>query len=527
MIQKPIKTKLVIVLMLSGLLFVLAAAPIVIYLSYQNHWLQAKTQQARLVGAVKVSAAIAAFVGNEEIANDVIKGLLLDDEILAARIQGEKAFVAHMQANLMQDVQANTHTDYPLRSPTGENEVVGMLRVWSNDDLIYDRAIWAVVEAMTWTALMTFLLIMVVILAVNYLVGIPLKDLAQQIALIKPGEKQLIQLNKKNEGDEIGLVSSIVNNFLRITRHALDVERELRLQVERMDNHYRNIFSSTQVGIMVLDRNGIIIHHNPVLFEQFISSDKVSKETISTKPIFPEIFRHVDEAWNLVATAKKLRQSVSHDFELKNSIKSPCWVSAIISVNKNNEEKQEIVEVVLYDVTSRVLEASSAKRMAEEDPLTGLVNRRGCERILQDNLTTAGKTENIVVMLLDLDGFKAVNDSFGHAAGDTVLLVVAERLLGSVRVKTDTVGRLGGDEFLLIIEVESSRKEHVKGLAEKIIDCVSQPIKVAGFEPLTVGASIGIAFASHHKQLDELITAADKAMYEVKNSGKNNFAFAD
>ena len=97
-VKKPIKTKLVLVLILSGLLFVLAAAPIVIYLSYQNHWTESKTQQARLVGAVKVSASIAAFVGNDEIASDVIKGLLLDDEIVAARIQG--GIIIHSQQDM-------------------------------------------------------------------------------------------------------------------------------------------------------------------------------------------------------------------------------------------------------------------------------------------------------------------------------------------------------------------------------------------------------------------------------------------
>ena len=88
------------------------------------------------------------------------------------------------------------------------------------------------------------------------------------------------------------------------------------------------------------------------------------------------------------------------------------------------------------------------------------------------------------------------------------------------------MARLGGDEFLLILSVDNTRKENIEMLADKIIECISGPIKVTGFEPLTVGVSIGIAFAKDFNDLDALITAADNAMYKVKNAGKNNYSFA-
>ena len=126
-------------------------------------------------------------------------------------------------------------------------------------------------------------------------------------------------------------------------------------------------------------------------------------------------------------------------------------------------------------------------------------------------------------MFIDLDGFKAVNDTLGHDAGDYVLKQVAQRLLLSVR-ETDTVARVGGDEFLIIAS-EINAPENVEQIAEKVIQLVSRPIIFNG-QQAVVSTSIGIAlFPDHGEDMNQLIKLADEAMYKVKNSGKNNFRF--
>jgi diguanylate cyclase (GGDEF)-like protein len=126
-------------------------------------------------------------------------------------------------------------------------------------------------------------------------------------------------------------------------------------------------------------------------------------------------------------------------------------------------------------------------------------------------------------MFIDLDGFKDVNDTLGHDAGDYVLQQVAKRLLSCVR-ETDTVTRFGGDEFL-IIATEINAPENVVQIAKKVIHLVSQPIIFNGRQSV-VSASIGIAlFPDDGTDMDQLIKKADEAMYRVKKGGKNGFRF--
>ena len=151
-------------------------------------------------------------------------------------------------------------------------------------------------------------------------------------------------------------------------------------------------------------------------------------------------------------------------------------------------------------------------------------------RLAMDRLTSALNMahrykKSAAVMFIDLDGFKTVNDTLGHDAGDYVLKQVAQRMLACVR-ETDTVARVGGDEFL-IIATEINSPDNAAQIAEKVIQTVSQPIVING-QQATVGTSIGIAiFPDHSDDMDRLIKLADEAMYKVKNAGKNSYRFVD
>jgi diguanylate cyclase (GGDEF)-like protein len=128
-------------------------------------------------------------------------------------------------------------------------------------------------------------------------------------------------------------------------------------------------------------------------------------------------------------------------------------------------------------------------------------------------------------MFLDLDGFKKVNDTLGHESGDQVLIATAKRIQQEMR-ETDTIARIGGDEFI-IIQSDLSKIRDVKTIATNIIKKVSQPVLIDQNE-VVVSASIGIAlYPGDGATSDELMRAADKAMYEVKRSGKNSFGFAN
>ncbi len=178
------------------------------------------------------------------------------------------------------------------------------------------------------------------------------------------------------------------------------------------------------------------------------------------------------------------------------------------------------------DITARKLAEEKIRHMATHDGLTDLPSLSLAKDRLSMALGMARRHKNLTaVMFIDLDGFKAVNDTLGHDAGDDMLKQAAQRLLACVR-ETDTVARVGGDEFLIIATGLHSSDDAAQ-IAEKAIHLVSQPVTLNGKQAV-VGASIGIAlYPDQAEDIDQLIKQADKAMYRTKTSGKNGFCFAN
>ncbi len=165
------------------------------------------------------------------------------------------------------------------------------------------------------------------------------------------------------------------------------------------------------------------------------------------------------------------------------------------------------------------------QELALHDPLTGLPNRRLLEDRIETTLQHALRNgRKAAVMYLDLDGFKSINDTHGHAYGDEILKLVAQRLVGSSR-KEDTVARVGGDEFVIVLG-EVCGLNDAREPASKLIEVVSEPYIVQGLT-LRLSTSIGIAlFPDDANTVGDLIHAADNALYDAKRSGKNRFCAA-
>jgi diguanylate cyclase (GGDEF)-like protein/PAS domain S-box-containing protein len=171
----------------------------------------------------------------------------------------------------------------------------------------------------------------------------------------------------------------------------------------------------------------------------------------------------------------------------------------------------------MRDVTDRHAAESEVRFLAHHDPLTQLANRVEFHARLEQHLG-AGRREPVAALFADLDHFKLVNDSMGHAAGDRVLEVAAQRLAAHASPH-DVVARLGGDEFALMLGNARSA-EAAMVLAKRIVEDLSQPIEVEG-RMIQMGASVGVALAPDHADnADELLRAADMALYEAKSAGR-------
>jgi diguanylate cyclase (GGDEF)-like protein len=168
-------------------------------------------------------------------------------------------------------------------------------------------------------------------------------------------------------------------------------------------------------------------------------------------------------------------------------------------------------------------------RLAWQDQLTKLPNRPYFRDRLSQMLATAARSgRQVALLLFDIDGFKAVNDTLGHEAGDRLLREIAERVGRRVR-QADTFARVGGDEFVILLEIGHDKFDAIP-VAETVVTTIAE-IGTFADRGIRVGASVGIArsgsVANRERVADELLIEADRAMYEAKRSGKGRYKFAD
>lgn len=193
----------------------------------------------------------------------------------------------------------------------------------------------------------------------------------------------------------------------------------------------------------------------------------------------------------------------------------------LIIVNQALEEEVRERQAIEQELIDTKIEGDATRHEALHDPLTGLPNRFLFSDRLEHGLIQANRNGwSLAVMFIDLDKFKSVNDTYGHAAGDVVLQTVARRLSDATRGQ-DTVSRHGGDEFLVVL-LEIKDKAAVAAIAEKILRAVGQPCSIennSNPQILNMELSIGIAiFPGDGESAADLVACADKAMYEAKKS---------
>jgi len=194
----------------------------------------------------------------------------------------------------------------------------------------------------------------------------------------------------------------------------------------------------------------------------------------------------------------------------------PAWEHVAPVLNEHGQVVQRVV--TFTDISALRLAESKVRHLAFHDALTGMGNRYQ----LRESLAELHEGESACLMFLDLDGFKVINDSLGHDAGDCLLKVIADRLVGMLR-HGDVGIRLGGDEFVLLLR--HLEPDQVGNVAQRVLDVVRAPIDMAPSGSMQVSASLGIAmFPRDGTDPDGLLRSADIAMYAAKGAGRNRFA---
>ncbi|MEP7382721.1 MAG: EAL domain-containing protein [Gemmatimonadota bacterium] len=287
----------------------------------------------------------------------------------------------------------------------------------------------------------------------------------------------------------------------------------------------RVVFEHASVGIALLGRDAGILHANHA-FEQFL--DRPLAELRGRELTD---FSFGDDAPSTVALFRENHEKLdNHEATGTSGTVEARFVRAdgsivwgALSVARAGEVSASRFVAVLQDITERKLLESQLVHQAFHDALTRLPNRALFHDRVERALEHASREpRGLAVLFLDLDNFKDVNDTQGHAAGDHLLQVVAERLLSATR-GSDTVARLGGDEFAVLLE-HVDDLGGIEAVLDRIIGVLRRPVQLQEERTVTPGASLGVAVYSGTEGTDELLRNADLAMYEAKARSPGRWA---
>jgi diguanylate cyclase (GGDEF)-like protein/PAS domain S-box-containing protein len=353
--------------------------------------------------------------------------------------------------------------------------------------------------------------------------GSPLASLMPYVALMLAGCTLLV-LHSGNFGDPAGLTAWVVcvAAGLLFARQAIATGRAVALQTglatRSAEARFSALIRNTNDVIAIVDSDGRINYLTPTaerIFGQPVPA-------LTGRPL-AELVAFEDRA--------RLREFLRRDLGQNGAsanveARIPCGDDKYrsVEIRGTNMDAEPAIGgrlLNLRDMTDRKGMEEQLKRLAQHDSLTLLANRSLFRDRLEHAVAVSKRSgRSVAVMFVDLDNFKKINDSFGHAHGDRVLSRSAQRLVKATR-NGDTVARLGGDEFAVLLENLTDRQQVVE-IAARIVEVLQEPLDLPGTDA-RVAASVGIAFATAEDGAEELMRNADIAMYSSKAQGKGRY----
>ncbi len=341
-------------------------------------------------------------------------------------------------------------------------------------------------------------------------------DQSVAVQALKSGAINYVVKSAATMTDMAGICERAISEW----KHIAERRRALS-QLSVREAQIKSIFQAAPTGIFMLVKQQIVFANEHLSRMLGYTVDQLNgkseRELFNSEQEFQRWVRLNTEQIGKVGTA-----SVETRFKCMDGSIIDVWLGA---APVDAADPAAGITCTALDITARKKAEEEMRFLASHDSLTRLPNRNLFMDRLSSALAISRRHQNgVAVMFIDLDDFKNVNDEMGHEAGDEVLKQTAARIIACLR-ESDSIARFGGDEFLVLLPMAMGR-EAVAGVAAKIIDVMRDAFKVNGSE-VRLSCSVGIAmFPEHGKQLEELISEADAAMYAAKKGGKNSWQFA-
>ncbi|WP_405915390.1 putative bifunctional diguanylate cyclase/phosphodiesterase [Streptomyces sp. NBC_00728] len=308
-----------------------------------------------------------------------------------------------------------------------------------------------------------------------------------------------------------------------ISQAALTARSAVAEALHDSEARFRAVFEGAAIGIGIADLEGNILQVNGALLRMFGGSE----QSMRGRRV-PE-WTHAEDAPQVWRLYEELVRGEREHYHVEKAFYRPdgtaLWTNLTVSLLRDADGEPQYQLALMEDTTERRLLNLRLRYEATHDALTGLPNRTLFFERLEKALA-AGEGQRFGLCYLDLDGFKTINDSLGHAAGDRLLVEVADRLQTCATAPGEMVARLGGDEFVALTTGPNTERE-VDELAGRIMNALVTPIRVDGRD-LTVRGSVGVVEGpAGERGAAEVLRSADITMYRAKSAGGNRFELAD
>lgn len=294
----------------------------------------------------------------------------------------------------------------------------------------------------------------------------------------------------------------------------------MRLALEESEQNHRHLVETAQDAVITIDMSGHVLNWNRAAERMFGWTAEEAIGGNLGEMIVPEEHREQHTRGLARFQAQQPSNVLNRCVEITAQHRTKGVFPIELSIWPHQQSGKQIFSAIIRDITERKQREQIAWLHANFDALTGLPNRRLLVNRLEQAVAQAARHQNEVALLfIDLDRFKPVNDSYGHAVGDELLRLVAFRLQSLLR-EEDTVARLGGDEFIALLPGLRAGETAAQQTVERIIAALAQPCLV-NEHTLHISGSVGIALFPHDAaDADSLLKCADTAMFEAKELGR-------